>query len=89
MRSGRVWIAALIALATAAGSYVAFQDGPDIVLRILHPPQPDTHKRFVPPPVPPPPTPYVTSPEAPETSVAPITPATIPGITLPPARKSK
>ena len=90
MPLGRLWIGSLIALASAMASYVAFEKGPGFVDSILHPPQPEEYKKFVPPPSAPPPRPYVFEVESPATApVAPLPPVTIPGAALPPPRKSK
>ena len=72
----------MIAVTFGLGSYVAFSSGPDMLDRLLHTPKPEVRKVFVPPAKP-----VVTIVEAPEIQAAPLPPAVIPGVALPPPPK--
>lgn len=81
----RFWMGTSIAAAFALGSYVAFLEGPGLVDRLLHPPEPVAHKVFVPPAKP-----TIVTVEPPiQQAVTPLQTAVIPGVSLPPASKPK
>jgi hypothetical protein len=79
----RPLLGTLIAAAFALGSYVAFSDGPYLLDRLLHPPQPPTARPYVPPGRAPKAAVVTVDPPEPQV-VAPLPPAAIPGVALPP-----